>query len=61
MSKRFIFRWKDGNIEVLPSAAETKAECWAWAYKWLRSAGEEDEAKVRKDLHENGEVVAIER
>lgn len=49
----YIFRWKECGIEVEPSEAATKEECWAWALKNLRGATEKDSRNVQK----NGEVI----
>jgi hypothetical protein len=56
--KRYIFRWKDGCIEVRPSIADTREEVWAWATRNLRGATETTQQGAR-NVRRYGEVVEV--
>ena len=53
---KFIFRWKEENIEVTLSKAETEAEVWAWAEVWLRGATETPQ-QGKEHVHKYGEAI----
>lgn len=58
MKAKYIFRWKDGNIEVWPSKAPTREEVWLWAETNLRGATE-TLAQGKRNVHQNGEVIEL--
>lgn len=59
MFKRFIFRWKLTQIDVLPSVHDTPEQVWEWAERWLVKFGHVGDPEEIERLHQAGEVVAF--
>lgn len=40
MKKKYIFRWKEGGLEVWPFRGNSPEKVWEWAVENLRGATE---------------------
>ena len=54
---KWIWQWNADLIQVIPSESDSKEECEAFAFKWLRPAGADD--TEAKKVFDSGKAVRV--